>query len=364
MGIYRHRKITALLAVSFFFCGGVEAALTSATPDVTAKYLAGLAVPASPAEGAIAESPWVLHSTELDRAWKRLADQQLPAIANWAPESLGPAYRNPGTMFYMFSGPDFIYAHAFFPNVSTYILCGNEPVGNIPNLDSIPPQLLPGALANLRKSMESSLNWSFFITKNMKIDLNQPHLNGILPILYVFLARTGCTIEAVTPVALDRAGNLIPEGSGDAAGVKISFTNSSGGTQTLFYFCSDLSDDRIKARPGFLNFCERQGDGVSLLKAASYLIHEGGFERVRDFLLRQSQTLVQDDSGIPIRFFDPTKWDLRYCGHYLGPIETFKQHLQPDLAQDFANASPTSLPFGFGYQWQPNRSSLIIATRK
>ena len=35
-------------------------------------------------------------------------------------------------MFYMFSGPDFLYANAFFPNASTYILCGIEPVGPVP----------------------------------------------------------------------------------------------------------------------------------------------------------------------------------------------------------------------------------------
>ena len=37
-------------------------------------------------------------------------------------------------MLYMFSGPDFLYATSFFPNASTYVLAGLEPVGAVPDL--------------------------------------------------------------------------------------------------------------------------------------------------------------------------------------------------------------------------------------
>jgi hypothetical protein len=349
-----------LIAIARFPLG----AATDGNPDTTAKYLAGLAVPAMAADSPSNNSTWASHSSALDEAWKRFQEHQLPAIAAWAPQFLGPVHQSHGTMFYMFSGPDFLYAHAFFPNASTYILCGIEPIGPAPDLGAISPEALPSSLANLRKSMESSLNWSFFITKNMKVDLNQRQLSGVLPILYVFLARSGCTIDSVIPVSLDREGNLVDAGKGETTGIRIIFSGNGPATQTLYYFCSDLTDDGIKTRPGFMRFCEKQSDGVSLLKAASYLIHEGGFTRTRDFLLSHSTTLVQDDSGIPLRNFDPAKWDLRFCGQYAGPIETFKQHYQPDLAQAYAATAHEALPFGFGYQWQPNRSNLIIAFRR
>ena len=262
-------------------------------------------------------------------------------------------------MFYMFSGPDFLYANAFFPNASTYILCGIEPVGPVPDIDKIPRAVLPSALANLRKSLDSVLSWSFFITKNMKVDLKQTQLNGTLPILYVFLARAGCTIDSVTPVALDRAGNFVPEGKGTTPGVKIVFFGPSGREQTLYYFTSDLADWAIKANPGFVKFCEQQGQGVTLLKAASYLMHSNNFSQVRDFLLAHSKIILQDDSGIPYRFFSKDKWNIRHCGRYVGPINRFKEHPQPDLAKENAESKPAPLEFSFGYQWQPSRSSLI-----
>jgi len=322
-----------------------------------------MAAPALTADTRDEQNPWLIHAHELDRAWQSTEQRQLPAIAGWAPDFLGAIYRDTGTMFYMFSGPDFLYAHALFANAHTYILCGTEPVGAVPDLDTIPPPELPATLANLRASLESVLNWSFFITKNMKVDLNRTQLSGTLPILYVFLARTGYTIESVTPVTVDRDGNLSDSGKGETAGARISMTSSSGLSQILYYFCTDLSDDGIKAKPGFLRFCEKQGRGVSLLKAASYLMHEFGFSRVREFLLAQSDAIVQDDSGIPLRFFDDQNWTIRYCGRYVGPINVFKQYWQPDLAGAYSRVFPSPLPFSFGYQWQPNRSDLMIATR-
>jgi hypothetical protein len=323
-----------------------------------------------------ASDPWIIHSTELDRAWKHTEQAQLAAISNWAPNELGQSYRTNGTMYYMFSGPDFLYAHAFFPNARTYVLCGNEPVGAIPDLNKISVQALPVALANIRKSLESVLSWSFFITKNMKTDLTQTQLSGTLPLLYIFLARAGCTIDSVTPVAIDNTGNLSDgEKTGDTPGVRIVFTGSLAqnrltgiGSSTLYYFSSDLSDDGIKSRPGFLRFCERQGHGVSLLKAASYLMHEPGFSHVRQFLLGASDTILQDDSGIPFRYFEPPMWDIHYFGPYHGPIEVFKKYWQQDLANECARAASSrtvsELPFGFGYEWQPKTSGLIIATRR
>ncbi len=37
-------------------------------------------------------------------------------------------------MYYMFAGPDFLYANIFFPYANTYILAGLEPVGQVPDL--------------------------------------------------------------------------------------------------------------------------------------------------------------------------------------------------------------------------------------
>jgi hypothetical protein len=354
--------VKRFLLLSFAVCA--QALASDPTADATAKFLAGLPVRGTLLENHSIDPAWSTHALDLDRAWEQLDKRQLSKIRAWAPQYLGASYEENGPMFYMFSGPDFLYANAFFPNASTYILCGVEPVGPVPDIDKIPHPALFSALANLRKSLDSVLSWSFFITKNMKVDLKQTQLSGTLPILYVFLARAGATIDSVAPVALDRDGNFVPEGKGTTPGVKIVFFGPSGRQQTLYYFTTDLADWAIKANPGFIKFCDQQGQGVTLLKAASYLMHSNNFSQVRDFLLAHSKLILQDDSGVPHRFFSKDKWNIRHCGHYVGPIARFKEHPQPDLVKENAESKPALLEFSFGYQWQPSRSSLIIATPK
>jgi hypothetical protein len=359
----RQRRPTVALAFGFLFASRCLLLALPPSPDITAKFLAGLIVPAAPVEGPSDDSAWVIHSRELDRAWQRTGQQQLPAIANWASSFLQPANPRSDTMFYMFSGPDFLYAHAFFPDARTYILSGTEPIGPIPDLATIPTDALPATLANLRKSLGSVLNWSFFITKDMQSDLTRTQLGGILPLLYVFLARTGYNLESVQLLALDRDGNVVWNPKSRTPGVRIVVTSPAGLSQTIFYFCTDLSDDGIKANPGFMRFCANQGRGVALLKAASYLMHETGFSGVRDFLLEHSNMIVQDDSGIPLRFFEGQNWSMQYCGRYIGPIAVFNKYWQADLADAYAHNGAAPLPFSFGYRWQPKQSDLIIAMR-
>ena len=354
------RSIVGLSAL--VACAGLFA--VDATADATAKFLAGLPLRDTPLESYVNFPGWTNHAIDLDRAWQQVEQRQLARIRSWAPEALGPAYQDTGPMYYMFSGPDFLYANAFFPNASTYILCGVEPVGPVPDIEKIPRPALVSSLANLRKSLDAVLSFSFFITKAMKVDLKQTQLSGTLPILYVFLARAGCTIDSVESVALDREGQFVPEGKGTTPGVRIMFTGPAGRPQTLYYFTTDLANWAIKINPNFMKFCEQQGNGVSLLKAASYLMHSDNFSQVRDFLLTHSKIILQEDSGIPYRYFAKDKWNIRFHGHYIGPINRFLKNGQLDLQKD-ANAShPAPLPFSFGYQWKPSQSAIMIATPK
>ena len=146
------------------------------------------------------------------------------------------------------------------------------------------------------------LSYSFFITKKMRATSAPPRFRGTLPILYIFLARSGKTIQEVDLVSINADGAVVPAGQDDAQsaapGVKIVFSGSDGKPQTLYYFRTDISDDGLK-KSGFLKFAGELGKGDSFIKSASYLPHDDSFSKIREFLLDRSQALVQDDSGIP-----------------------------------------------------------------
>ncbi len=267
-------------------------------------------------------------------------------------------------MFYMFSGPDYLYADAFYSKASTYVLSALEPPGSVPDLTKLPPGGVGAALYNVERSLGSILSFSFFITKQMKVDLRAGQLSGTLPILYVFLARSGKTIREVTPVALDDTGqaHFAGENPGKNAthGVRIVFSGHDGQQRTLYYFSTDLSNAGVRVS-GFLKFCETLAPGNSLIKSASYLLHSGNFSAVRDFLLAHSATIIQDDSGIPLADYEPRKWRFFPFGRYAGPIGKFPRMYQPRYAELFRQAQP--MDFGIGYRWRPYESNLLLAVR-
>ncbi len=303
---------------------------------------------------------WLQHARYFDSAWEKLNSQQLTKVRAWSDENLK---QTRSTLFYTFSGPDFIYADAFFPNASTYILVGLEPVGPIPVINERTRHSLP----YLRASLNTILNISYFITSDMGSRLHQGELRGTLPILYIFLARSGKTIREVTLVRFDKDGNAHPIDQRSAfvtnSGVKIVFSGKSGREQTLYYFSTDLSDSGVN-NSGFLKFAEKFAPGDALVKSASYLLHGSNFSRTRKFLLDHSHSIVQDDTGIPVTQFKRDDWDLRPFGAYLGPIEIFQGMYQPQLAQLFRQPRTPKLEFGIGYRFRGFDSNLLLAVRR
>jgi hypothetical protein len=143
--------------------------------------------------------------------------------------------------------------------------------------------------------------------------------------------------------------------------VKIVFSEGDGPKQTLYYFGTNIDDDSFE-RSGFSAFLAKLGPADSFLKSASYLLHKSHFAKVRKLLLNSSETIVQDDSGIPLAYFERRRWRFLAFGRYQGPISIFANFYQPQMAGLFQNANP--LDFGLGYQWRKNESNLIVAQKQ
>ena len=337
-------------------------AADTASVDDTAKFLAGMMPSAdSPLMPLTKDPSWQRHAKFFDSAFGQLETRQLAKIRSWSDTHLA-APRS--TMFYMFSGPDFLYANAFYSRATTYVLSALEPPGSVPDLMKLPRGGIGSALNNVERSLGSIINFSFFITKQMKTDLRAGQIGGTLPVLYVFLARSGKTLKSVVPVTLDDQGavNVGGENAGPNAvrGARIIFTGSDGIEKTLYYFSTDLSNSGVKAS-GFLKFCATLAPGNSLIKSASYLLHSGNFTTIRDFILANSATVIQDDSGVPLTYYSSKKWRFFPFGRYAGPIGEFPGRYQQSYAELFRRAEP--IDFGIGYRWRTHESNLLLSVR-
>jgi hypothetical protein len=360
--MFQSLKIAALAATIFLAADVTARAAGTVTANDTALFLAGMPPSAdSPLTPLTKDPSWQRHARFFDHAFGQLEQRQLSKIRAWAGANL--AAPRP-TMFYMFSGPDFLYADAFYSKATTYVLSALEPVGSVPDLERLPRGGIGAALYHVERSLGSILSFSFFITKQMRTDLRAGQLGGTLPILYVFLARSGKTIRDVTPIALDDkgaaySGNENP-GANATRGVRILFAGSDGVEKTLYYFSTDLSNSGVRAS-GFLKFCEALAPGNSLLKSASYLLHSGNFTMVRDFILANSATVIQDDSGVPLAYYSTKKWRLFPFGRYAGPIGEFAGRYQEQYAELFRRSQP--MDFGIGYRWRTHESNLLLSVR-
>jgi len=327
------------------------------TATDAARYLAGMPVSAeSPLTGLTRAPRWIAHANAMNAAFSKLDQRLLTNIRSWQAEFFAPATRFSRTCLYFFSGPDFLYADTLYPNCNTYVLVSLEPVESIPELRSVPLVLLQNTLQTIEVSLNTLVSFGYFKTEELREYLQRSQLKGVLPIIFVFLARSGKEILKVDYLSPKKGG---------VRGVKVTFLDPATGVQKVLYYLSeDLSDAGLKANQAVFRFCNSLGPTNSFLKAASYLLHQNGFNSARNYLLRVSASILQDDSGIPIRYFAPERWTLRFFGSYTGPIDLFKNLYQPDLSQYYAKSLPKPLTFGFGYQWNPHDATLILAVRR
>lgn len=319
--------------------------------------------------------------SSMDQLWAK-TNEKLPVIRDWTTKEMKDVNETGGTLFYPFSGADFLHADLFFPNYDSIVMFALEPIGSLPDLNKkYKDSTLDDYLGQLKKSMNAILGLSFFRTIAMADDF-QSELDGTLPVFMHFIKRTGHTVQFQEKVAILADGSITNDLSQAADSSYIGnryYLKRTGEekVKTLYYFAVNIQNTPYVSRGGLVakgletrkdlvQFLEKRNVKASYLKSASYLLHRPSFSIVRDFILNNSDYLLQDDSGIPVQFFDGQKWDLTFYGTYSFPISLFAERHQEDLKEIYANKSSNvkDLPFGIGYQYHKGTSNLMVARKK
>ncbi|PLX09296.1 MAG: hypothetical protein C0596_01740 [Marinilabiliales bacterium] len=134
---------------------------------------------------------WNDYKTSIDTPWTRITNERLARMDTWSVDELSPKINDTLLLFYPFSGTDFLNAFHLFPNANEYILIAMEKLGTIPDLYNLEEEDLKGYLDAVNFALRDIYKRSYFITGNMDQDLRKHKVDGVLPILYVFLHRTG-----------------------------------------------------------------------------------------------------------------------------------------------------------------------------
>ncbi|MCF7787256.1 MAG: hypothetical protein K9N47_14100 [Prosthecobacter sp.] len=301
------------------------------------------------------------HKQRMNSLWATHQNVRRGPLQSWAAAEIGDI-KNARAMFYPFSGPDFLFASALFPSAETYVLCGLEPAEPLPRLSDLSQAEIDSGLTGLHNAVANIMQNGYFITTEMRSNLQATRFRGVLPLLMAFMARTGHTVESVDTVRLDGAGNVTLSGSSGNTGLMIRCRSGVGSSKRVFYFRQDLSNAGVSASGPFLTFVSRLGRVPAFLKSASYLMHEGEFSSIRDYLLRHSSAIVQDPSGVPYHDFSRYGWNLWLYGNYHGTLEIFSGCQQPDLVAAYSSGRYPVKPlnFGIGYLMNPQTTSLMV----
>lgn len=339
-----------------------------------AKFISGMAVDSTSELYKLSQTEsFKTYSAQTDTSWAKLKRGRLAKMSKWSEEELPDLNKDLKTLFYPFSGPDFMHVHYFFPKAKRYIMFGLEPVGSIPDVKSMTNETLTPFFSSLNTSIQDAVSMSFFKTLDMSKELNLTQIPGITPVLMLFIARTGHEIVDIKPwefssdgkiTFIEKFTNLKSKESYDK-GVEISFVET-GDTiiQKICYFSADVSDAGLKEDAKATAYFENlDSNVVTMIKSASYLMHNDYFSTIRNYVLNKSKAFFQDDSGIPYRCIEQKKWNISLYGVYNGPIQLFAGKYEKDLKEAYTTGKDKVKPLEFHYGYGTT-CALLVARKK
>ncbi len=341
--------------------------------DDVGRFLGGLpGTEGSPFKEQEADEAWKLHASALNTSWHDVEAKRLPPMREFYKTELSGKPVDSSVMFYPFSGPDVLTPSVFFPNNQTYVFVAMEPAGTLPTKKELARKFSGAQLAQVRETLGDVMQRSFFITRQMDKQFRGQVSDGLLPAILVLLARTQHTVLGMRYVRIDDNGRLVERASDYRApgrignkGVEIDFqTDADKSAHKLFYFSVNLDDAHLAENKQFQTYLASLGDVTTFFKSTSYMLHRPEFSKIREIVTQKSATVLQDDSGIPFKYFEPARWNVQLYGDYDKPYGSFRYLQQLDLKKAYADGGAKQIGFRIGYGYSKAPSNLLLAKRK
>ena len=320
---------------------------------------------------------WKEYSNRVDAAFLKMHENRLDPMRGWMKTiSSNNRLNDTSLLFYPFSGADFLHAYYLFPEANDYVLLAQEKIGNLPDFNSVSNERLTRYLNAVDQSLGDIYKRSYFITKAMMVDTKEgSELNGLLPLFYWFIARTNHEIINVSNVYVDSnstlntftssAKNKLDE---KIKGIKFIFRKKGDEKlKSITYFNCDISNKGFNKNPEFKTYLNSIRTCNSFVKSASYLMHYSSFSDIRSLILEKSNSILEDDTGIPFKHLNGGDWDVNLFGVYVMPIKDFSENrFQKDLSEAYLNKTLNKgkLPFSLGYHWGSKAQNQMLYIKK
>ncbi|MEI8401201.1 MAG: hypothetical protein WCG12_10385 [Alcaligenaceae bacterium] len=334
---------------------------TAASLRTAAILLAGQQ-PVTGLPPSIAQSPrWATFAKEVTENWTRYSQKIADPMSQWALAELSVAS---DTVFYPFSGPDFVTVHQLFPEAKRYVMMAMQNAERPLDLANLAPELIDPSLGVLTSAWKHFGENGFYVTEYLEKYLYSTRANiGASTFIVSFLTLQGFEIERVVPIQVTADGSLqeLAPDTPRWRSVRIQ-ASKQGRPVVIDYLKIDLSNPGLQAAPENLTLISTLTKNPVLFKAASHLPQNVGFSVIANQVLENSSLIVQDETGLSYSTLIRAH-QVALFGKFVVAHHSFQSY-HVDLAKAFAQRDDTKpLPFRFGY-FKDGNYALMIASRK
>jgi hypothetical protein len=287
----------------------------------------------------------------------------------------------PKKVVYPFAGGDLSTALTVFPDADEITTISLEPAGDPRTLAALKGRELDAALGKVRYELNFLYRVNFSNTLNM-IDAMR---GGKLPTQLIFglsaLKIHGYEVVNLRYFKLNDDGSIhylddddvtkAPSLSDSAekrnrvfANVELQFRKPGGRIQIYRHMQTNLDNDHTKNDGRVLKHLESKGDIAAMTKAASYLLSWDSFSNIRDYLVKHTQWMVSDATGIAPKWGKPAGFEYETWGKFEGPHISAGNGIAKDWRTEFENEDKRDLGFRFGYYDKHSKDHLIIIKKK
>ncbi len=298
---------------------------------------------------------------QADTAWQFYQKNMGEPMKHWAHDEVHAAGQ--GTIFYPFSGPDFVTVSQLYPNAERYVMVAMQMAGEPASMANMSATRVQNFQSKFLREWMKFSRLGFFRTDDLNEDLRDKYAQiGVTTILITFALYSGYDVTDVYPIALDPNTNQFVKSDGPWKSVRLTL-NKAGKPVTLDYVSLNLSDSFLEQDEPMRNWLKRETHHPVLIKAASHLLQESYFSILRDQLVANATMVVQDETGLNYSYLSQIgKVDL--YGGFLYPHELFNRKKQESLALAYKESKTVKpLPFAFSYNKTTERRSVQVVRR-
>lgn len=315
------------------------------------------------------------YKKNINKYWEKIERDSLTQMREWKKIYLTNFSPNNPTL-YPLAGGDFINMYSLNSSSPKFIMIGLQKPGFIRNPLNFSEAEIKKALANVENVVYELAYYNYSTSRRLQQEVSNPYFTGIAPTLLFFIKRFGYTVLNLERIYLDEEGKVnVDESPFEVfdkkkySGIKILFTNSEQTEiKELYFFKIWLNANSISPNTPEGKFFLSQGRLNLMFKSAEYIFHTKEYEDFILNLLPLADRVVQDESGIPFRYFDSKDWSYKLFGKYIGKIQlknTPKVPFQNDLHKAFQKESYSlPFPFGYGVLKGKDKSNLLLFERK